>query len=152
MRRSLYLLILVVVAGAAVLAYYAPDLLSLLFVLLMAFIIGAAILGGIVPVLSYESGLERAENNIERAVEVQSSSAWTAIQSKEDFFGQRMLDEVFDEYRIKVTGQQKTDRFCAISRIISMKRRLHSTAGRRLSARFWACLPVSEFLAHLSAC
>ncbi len=107
MRRSLYLLILVVVTGTAVLAYYAPDILSLLFVLLMAFIIGAAILGGIVPVLSYESGLERAENNIERAVEVQSSSAWTAIQSKEDFFGQRMLDEVFDEYRIKVTGQQK---------------------------------------------
>ncbi len=107
MRRSLYLLILVIAAGTAALAFYVPDILSLLFVLLMALIIAMAILGGIVPVLRYEAGLERASDNIERAVEVQSSSAWAAIQANDDFFAQHMLDGAFDEYRAKVTTQQK---------------------------------------------
>ena len=108
MRRSLYILILVVLAGGAVLTVYSPDILSLLFILLMAGIVIAAILGGILPVLSYCHGLERGMENIERAMEVQTSSTWAAILGYEEFFGQRVLDRAFEEYRNKVKGQQES--------------------------------------------
>lgn len=73
MRRSLYMLIIIVLAGVAALAVYSPDVLSLLFVLLMAGTIVVAVLGGILPVLHYEAALERGLDGIERAMEVQSS-------------------------------------------------------------------------------
>ncbi len=107
MRRSLYMLIIIVLAGGAALAVYSPDVLSLLFVLLMAVTIVVAVLGGILPVLHYEAALERGLDGIERAMEVQSSSAWSSIRSDDDFFGQRVLDEAFDEYRSKVNSQQQ---------------------------------------------
>ncbi len=107
MRRTLYMLIIIVLAGVTVLAVYSPDVLSLLFVLLMAVAVVSAILGGILPVLHYELGLERGLDGIERAMEVQSSSAWSAIRGDDDLFGQRVLDNAFDEYRSKVNAQQQ---------------------------------------------
>ncbi len=107
MRRSLYMLIIILLAGVTVLAVYSPDVLSLLFVLLMAGAIVVAILGGILPVLRYELALERGLDGIDRAMGVQSGSAWSAIRSDDEFFGQRVLDEAFDEYRSKVNSQQQ---------------------------------------------
>ena len=54
MRKSLYILILVILAGGVVLTLYSPDVLSLLFILIMVGIIVAAILGGVLPVLRYD--------------------------------------------------------------------------------------------------
>lgn len=107
MRRSLYLMNLIILAGTAVLAFYSPDVLSLLFVLVMGGIIAAAIIAGILPVLRYEQALEEAADNIVRAREVQSGSAWSVIQVNKSFFTQRMLDDIFEVYCDKVNAQQK---------------------------------------------
>lgn len=74
----------------------------------MGGLIAVAIIGGILPVLGYEQALENAVNSIDRAMEVQSRSAWSVIQAEEDFFSQRVLDTAFDEYRSKVVSQQKS--------------------------------------------
>lgn len=78
MRKSLYILILVILAGGVVLTLYSPDVLSLLFILIMVGIIVAAILGGVLPVLRYDQALERGLESIDRAMEVQTSSTWSA--------------------------------------------------------------------------
>ena len=107
MRRSLYILIVAIFVGSTVLAVYSPDVLTLMFVLMMAGIMAVAIIGGVLPVLRYQQALERGLENIERASDVQTSSTWAAIRGYDDFFGQKTLDATFAEYRNKVTGQQE---------------------------------------------
>ena len=120
MRKSLYILILVILAGGVVLTLYSPDVLSLLFILIMVGIIVAAILGGVLPVLRYDQALERGLESIDRAMEVQTSSTWSAILGYEGFFGQRVLDQFFDEYRNKVKGQQESGQvLCDIDEYIN---------------------------------
>lgn len=120
MRGSLYVLILGILAGGVVLTAYSPDLLSMLFVALMVVIIVFGVFGGILPVIRYTHALERGLENIERAMEVQTSSTWAAIQSYDEFFQQRMMDDLFEDYRNKVQGQQEAGQvLCDINEYIN---------------------------------
>lgn len=120
MQGSLLTFVLAILIGGGILTVYAPDTLSVLFVVIMDIILIAGVLGGVCPVISYNRALQRGLGNIQRATEVQTSSTWTAILGYDNFFQQRTLDEFFNEYRDKVKTQHESGQIlCDITEYIN---------------------------------
>ena len=106
MRRLVYSLIIFVLIGGIILTAYAPDEISTVFIVLMEVIVALGILFGIFPVIQFYRAFETGLENIERALEVQTSSTWSVMVQIEEFFHQRVLDDLFREYQEKVQGQR----------------------------------------------
>lgn len=120
MQRSLLVVVLAVLLGGGVLAVCAPDTLSMLFIVIMELILIFGVVGGVLPVFRYNQGLLHGIWNIERAMEVQSSSTWSALQGYDEFFEQRTLDTFFGTYREKVRKQQSSGQIlCDITEYIN---------------------------------
>lgn len=107
MRRLIYVLVIFVLIGGIILTAYAPDDVSTVFIVLMEVIVFAGIVLGIFPVLQYYRAFETGLENIERALEVQTSSTWSVMVQIEDFFHQRTMDELFRDYQEKVQTQRE---------------------------------------------
>ena len=99
MRRLIYTLVIFILIGGIVLTAYAPDNISTVFIVLMEVIVFAGILLGVFPVVQYYRAFETGLENIERALEVQTSSTWSVMVQIEDFFHQRTLDGLFRDYQ-----------------------------------------------------
>ena len=108
MRRLIYTLVIFILIGGIVLTSYAPDNISTVFIVIMECIVLAGVVLGILPVVSYYHAFETGLNNIERALEVQTSSTWSVMSQIEDFFHQRTLDGLFRDYREKVQVQRES--------------------------------------------
>ena len=108
MRRLIYTLVIFILIGGIVLTSYAPDNVSTVFIVIMECIVLAGVVLGILPVVSYYHAFETGLNNIERALEVQTSSTWSVMAQIEDFFHQRMLDGLFRDYQEKVQVQRES--------------------------------------------
>ncbi len=107
MRRLIYLLVIFVLIGGIILTAYAPDEISTVFILIMEVVSFLGILIGILPTIQYYRAFETGVNNIERALEVQTSSTWSVIVQIDDFFHQRTLDELFRKYQDKIQAQRE---------------------------------------------
>ena len=108
MRRLIYTLVIFILIGGIVLTSYAPDNISTVFIVIMECIVLAGVVLGILPVVAYYRAFETGLNNIERALEVQTSSTWSVMSQIEDFFHQRTLDGLFRDYREKVQVQRES--------------------------------------------
>lgn len=106
MRRLIYSLIIFILAGGIILTAYAPDEVSTVFIVIMEIIVSLGVLFGIYPATQYCRGFETGMENIERALEVQTSSTWSVMEQIDKFFHQRTLDELFRGYREKVQSQR----------------------------------------------
>lgn len=102
-----YSVLTAVVLGAAALTAFAPDWFSMTIVGIMAGIIFLSTLFGIIPLIKYSQGFEHAVANIRKAQEIQASMPWLAVAKMETFFGQNLLDSLFDEYKRKVEVERK---------------------------------------------
>ncbi len=114
MRRLIYILVVFILIGGIILTAYAPDDVSTVFIVMMEVIVFAGVILGIFPVLQYYRALEIGLENIERALEVQTSSTWSVMAQIEDFFHQRTMDDIFHDYQEKIqiqrdSGQVLTD-------------------------------------------
>ena len=108
MRRLIYILVVFILIGGIILTAYAPDDVSTVFIVMMEVIVFAGVILGIFPVLQYYRALETGLENIERALEVQTSSTWSVMAQIEDFFHQRTMDELFHDYQEKVQIQRES--------------------------------------------
>ncbi len=108
MRRLIYMLVIFILIGGIVLTAYAPDYISTVFIVLMELILLAGVILGIFPVLQYYRAFEVGLENIERALEVQTSSTWSVMTQIEDFFHQRTMDGLFRDYQEKVQMQRES--------------------------------------------
>ena len=108
MRRLIYTLVIFILIGGIVLTSYAPDGISTVFIVLMEFIVLAGVVLGVLPVVQYYRAFETGLENIERALEVQTSSTWSVMVQIEDFFHQRTLDGLFRDYQEKVQVQRES--------------------------------------------
>ena len=108
MRRLIYTLVIFILIGGIVLTSYAPGNVSTVFIVIMECIVLAGVVLGILPVVSYYHAFETGLNNIERALEVQTSSTWSVMAQIEDFFHQRTLDGLFRDYQEKVQVQRES--------------------------------------------
>lgn len=108
MRRLIYVLVIFLLIGGIILTAYAPDNVSTVFIVMMEIIVFAGILLGIVPLVQYYRAFETGLENIERALEVQTSSTWAVMVQIEDFFHQRTLDGLFRDYQEKIQVQRES--------------------------------------------
>ncbi len=108
MRRLIYSMIIFILIGGIILTAYAPDEVSTVFIVIMEAIVFLGVVFGIYPVIQYCRGFERGLENVERALEVQTSSTWSVMGQIEDFFNQRAMDELFREYQEKVQTQRES--------------------------------------------
>ncbi len=106
MRKLSYLLILIILLGGILLLAYAPDTMSLMFVAIMDVVVVLGIIFGVIPVLSYLSGLHNGLLSIRRLEETQEKSTWIALMQIDSFFKQNTLDQMFREYREKLKDQR----------------------------------------------
>lgn len=119
-QRGLLTFVIAVLVGGGVLTAYAPDTLSMLFIIIMEVVLIAGVFGGVLPVIRYNQALLHGTRNIQRATEVQTSSTWAAVLGYDSFFQQRTMDEFFDEYRSKVKDQQASGQIlCDITEYIN---------------------------------
>ena len=108
MRRLVYTLVVFILIGGIILTAYAPDNVSTVFIVLMECIVLAGIFAGVLPIVQYYHAFETGLENIERALEVQTSSTWSVMVQIEDFFHQRTLDGLFRDYQEKVQVQRES--------------------------------------------
>lgn len=113
MGRLIYSLIIFILIGGIILTAYAPDDISTVFIVMMEVIVFMGILFGIMPIIQYYRGFETGLENIERALEVQTSSTWSVMVQIEDFFHQRTMDDLFREYQEKVQSQRDSGQVLA---------------------------------------
>lgn len=106
MRRLIYFLVIFILIGGVILTAYAPDEISTVFIVIMEGIVFLGVLLGVFPVIQYYRAFETGLENIERALEVQTSSTWSVMVQIEEFFHQRVMDEQFREYQEKVQAQR----------------------------------------------
>lgn len=93
--------------GAVVLTVSSPDWLSALIVGMMAGIVLIGEIFGVFPLIQYSAGFDNAVRNIRKAQEMQASMPWIAVSQMEAFFGQKLLDRLFDEYKRKAEEERK---------------------------------------------
>lgn len=113
MRKLIYFLIIFILIGGIILTAYAPDEISTVFIVLMEMIVFLGVVFGVFPLLQFYQGFDNGMENIERALEVQTSSTWSVMAQLEEFFHQRVLDELFREYKDKVQGQRESGQVLA---------------------------------------
>lgn len=113
MRRLIYSMVIFILIGGIILTAYAPDEVSVVFIVIMEGVLFLGVIFGILPVVQYYRGFERGLENIERALEVQTSSTWSAMGQTEEFFNQRTMDILFREYREKVESQRESGQVLA---------------------------------------
>ncbi len=96
-----------ILAGAGALAASAPDWLSIVIVGFMTAIIFFGEVFGIFPLIHYSAGFGNAIKNIRKAQETQASMPWMVLSKAENFFNQKLLDRLFDEYKRKAEQERK---------------------------------------------
>lgn len=106
-KWSSYITNLIMLAGAGVLAVYAPDWFSRMIVGIMFVIVLAGEIVGIFPLIQYSMGFGKGISNIRKAQNLQPSMPWIAVVKMEHFFEQKLLDRLFDEYKRKVEQERK---------------------------------------------
>ena len=99
---------LAVLAGAVVLTISAPDGLSKMIVGVMAAVIFAGQMFGVMPLIQYSMGFEHAIREISKAQKTQPSMPWLFISQTASFFGQKELDQLFHEYKKKAEQERKS--------------------------------------------
>lgn len=108
MRRLIYTFMALILIAGLVLMAYAPDSISAVFIVLMEGILVLGAIFGVLPMVQFYHGFDTGLQSIERILSVQSKSAWTAMLQAEDFFHQRILDDIFADYKAKVQSQRES--------------------------------------------
>lgn len=108
MRRTIYIFTVFILLCGIALAAYAPDGLSMAFIIAMEVLVALGALFGVLPVMQYARGLRTGVQGIERAAENRTGSAWTMLEDADDFFRQGTLDGVFRTYQLKLKSQRES--------------------------------------------
>lgn len=108
MRRTIYIFTIFILLCGIALAAYAPDGLSMAFIIVMEVVIGLGAVFGVLPVMQYARGLQTGLKGVERAMENRTGSAWTMLEDAEDLFRQGTLDGIFRTYQEKLKSQRES--------------------------------------------
>lgn len=108
MRRTIYIFAIFILLCAIMLAAYAPDGISMGFVIGMALVVGLGVVFGVLPVMQYNRALQTGQDAIHRAAESQSGAAWTMLEDADDFFRNNTLDGIFHVYQQKLKSQRES--------------------------------------------
>ena len=88
---------------------FAPDVLSLIFLALMAVSVILGFFLGLLPAISFASGFRLARNRLQKIAEVQPGAAWISVQQLDSLFSQKALDNIFEQYLHKARTQERSN-------------------------------------------
>lgn len=108
MRRTIFIFTVFILLCGIALAAYAPDGISMTFIIVMEAVIALGALFGVLPLMQYSRGFQTSLKNISRAVEARNGSAWTMLEQEEEFFQQNTLDGIFRDYQAKLKSQRES--------------------------------------------
>lgn len=97
---------LLLTAGCLLLSLV-PDTLSMLILVIMCLVVIMGFFLGLMPSLLYGNGFRIARQNIENALDIQSTENWIAVFKMDTFFRQKELDNMFKEYKNRVEIQKE---------------------------------------------
>lgn len=109
MKRIIALVAFVFVLTLIGLLSFAPDLLTIIFVILMAAAVAVGFFLGMVPAIQFAAGFRDAKSRVQKIGEVQSSAAWLSVQQLGALFHQKTMDALFDQYMEKALKQETED-------------------------------------------
>ncbi len=109
MRRLTYIAIIFILVCGLVLAAFAPNTASMVFNGVMEGVLFLGVVFGVLPVTQFNQGFQHGIENIARAMEVQGNSTWNAVSRQDDFFHQKVMDKLFEDYKAKVASQQEAN-------------------------------------------
>ncbi|MCI5529984.1 MAG: EAL domain-containing protein [Blautia sp.] len=109
MKKMIVCTAALLIAADGLLLSLAPDTLSMLILIIMSSFIALGFFLGLMPSLMYGTGFRVARQNIEQALDVQSTETWIAVFKMEFLFRQKTLDNLFKDYKNKVEQQKEDD-------------------------------------------
>lgn len=95
-------------AGGLLIAL-APDTLSIVVVILMCGAIALGFFLGMLPTILYALAFKNARLSITETLSVQSAENWIAVFKVDNFFRNKNLDKVFNDYKNKIEAQKEND-------------------------------------------
>lgn len=107
MRKRMIAVAAVLLASAGILTALAPDTLSMLILLCMCGLLVMGYILGLMPCMMLTAGFVAARQNIDQALEVQTSEPWYAVFKMDAPFRQRELDKLFRLYRDEAEAQRE---------------------------------------------
>lgn len=107
MRALSYFSLIVLAVSGVVLTVLSPDYLSMVIVGVEFAVVMGGIFYGMRPVIAFTVGLQNGQKSIEKATQTEGSSVWIAALQNDRFFHQKIMDQLFVEYRAKVQQQRE---------------------------------------------
>lgn len=107
MKKLIVGIAAVLLAFGILLFSMAPDILSMLILLVMCLVIAFGFALGLMPALMFATGFKTARENMENTLDVQSTETWIAVFKLDHLFRQKLLDNLFKEYRNQVEQQKE---------------------------------------------
>ena len=108
MKRIAYAFIVLLLLTGAMLIAFAPDILSMTVTGVMWVIVGISCMIGLFPLVGFSNGFDTALSNIRRVSGMQAGTPWVALLQVEVFFQQKILDQIFNDYKEKVQLQRES--------------------------------------------
>ena len=110
MTRGISLFSLFILAAAnAALIVFAPDMLSMVIIGIMLLVVLLASGFGLLQMISFTRGFRTGRQTIQDNLVSPTDSAWTALMSLDDMFGQKTLDTLFEDYKGKIRFQRESE-------------------------------------------
>ena len=101
--------IFIMIAANIALIVFAPDMLSMIIIGVMLLVVLLASVFGLIQMISFTRGFRTGRRTIQENLVSPTDSAWTALMSLEDMFGQKMLDALFEDYKGKIRFQRESE-------------------------------------------
>lgn len=92
------------------LLYGSPDVLTLVFVAVMALLCAVGVLLSLLPLLTYGNGFHEAYSKIERLRAIQPDRLWDALFQGEHLFQVEDMDKIFYDYKLTIEEEKRTKR------------------------------------------
>lgn len=108
-RGIAYFSIFAMIAANGALIFFAPDSLSMIIVGVMLLFILVATLFGLLQMINFTTGFKTGKQTIRDNLVSPTESAWTALMSLGDMFGNKTLDSIFEEYKVKIRFQRESE-------------------------------------------
>ena len=110
MSRGISFFALFILAAANIaLIVFAPDMLSMVIIAVMLLAVLLASGFGLLQMISFTRGFRTGRQTIQDNLVSPTDSAWTALMSLDDMFGQKALDALFEDYKGKIKFQRESE-------------------------------------------
>lgn len=109
MKKIIIAVAAILLLAGGILLGMAPDVLALIILICMCGILAMGFFLGLLPALLFTVGFRTGKNNVEQALDIQSTETWIAVFKLDSLFRHQILDRLFAEYKNKAEEQKEDE-------------------------------------------